>query len=497
MFRADKGADRARTQARECRRVRKHLCRERTALDSQKTPQSKSGSKADARLREWALRIINTSLEEARTQHPLDIPDAFRDDRPTLGASVPVSLYRAVRLLSFRDLLGAGLSSAMLHLSGRTLADKLGVSGLDAVLRVFSDLRIANLDVERSNGSTILIAATECATCSGLPNIGEAVCSFEAGILAGGLKHEFGGDAVTAVEKKCCALGDACCLWEIAPADGNGNGHAEAEPLDLIAAMAGKAALALDGALAIKEANCKLRQAHKQLRESERMTHDLTNMVVHDLRVPLTAVIGSLQMIAESAGGKLDPNEKELLSLATAGGDTLLQMICDLLDVGKLEERRLVLHRRPTWIADVLNTARRQIEVLARRKKLSLKFADSSNLPMLSLDSDRIVRVLVNLIGNAIRHTPSGGRITVKTGFKDGHVVVSVGDTGEGIPPEDLARIFDKFVQVSAHRSRRSYSTGLGLTFCKLAVEAHGGRIWAESELGKGSTFTFTLPVQA
>ncbi len=265
--------------------------------------------------------------------------------------------------------------------------------------------------------------------------------------------------------------------------------------MDLIASMAGKAALALDSAVAIREANRQLRLAYKQLRESERVMRDLTNMIVHDLRVPLTAVIGSVQSLAETAEPRLKPKEHEILGLALSGGETLLQMISDLLDVSKLEEHRTVLHRRSTSIAEIVEQVYTQVGILARRKKLTLKIAVPPDLPMVSVDRDRVVRVLINLLGNAVRHTAPGGRITVDARLSDGLVAVCVTDTGEGIPPEFHARIFDKFAQVESHRQRRAYSTGLGLTFCKLAVEAHGGSIWVESEPDKGSAFTFTLPL--
>jgi len=457
----------------------------------------KPSSNEDLSFREQALRIINMSLEEARTQHPLDVPGIFGYDRPTFGGTVPVSLYRAIRLLSFRELLGSRLASAMLNLAGQNVAEKLGVDGLKDTMQAFGDLEIANTVVDEESANRVSLIATECATCSGMPNIGEAICSFEAGLLAGGLRNSFDGRRVTVVETNCWGMGDRICRWE-ATAHPNGNppsGDSGFETMDLIAAMAGKAALALDSAVAIREANRQLRQAYKQLRESERMMKDLTNMVVHDLRVPLTAMIGSMQSLSEMAESRLNPHEREILDLALAGGETLLQMINDLLDVSRLEDNRIALHKRSTTIEEIVDHARTQVEMLARRKKLSLKIGALSGLPTVSVDRDRVVRVLVNLLGNAIRHTPPGGKIRVTADASDGQVAVCVMDTGEGIPPEYHARIFDKFAQVESHRARRAYSTGLGLTFCKLAVEAHGGRIWVESEPEKGSAFTFTLPV--
>lgn len=467
-----------------------------TASSQRRRRTDKPIPKADLGFREQALQIINMSLEEARTQHPLDVPGIFHHERPTMGGSVPISLYRAVRLLSFRELLGTKLSNAMLHLAGQTVAEKLGVNGLKDATQALGDLAIAKTTVEEESGSRIVLAATECATCSGMPNIGEAICSFEAGLLAGGLRDSFDGKRVNVVETNCWGLGDRICRWEAkAVPNGNPAGDGGFDTMDLIAAMAGKAALALDSAVTIREANRQLRQAYKQLRESERVMKDLTNMVVHDLRVPLTAVIGSVQSLSETAEPRLDSKEQEILGIALAGGETLLQMICDLLDISKLEEHRTVIHRRPVSVGEIIEQVHNQVSILAKRKKLALKVTVSSELPIVSADRDRIARVLVNLLGNAIRHTAPGGKIKVDAKHSNGEIAVCVSDTGEGIPPEFHARIFDKFAQVESHRHRRSYSTGLGLTFCKLAIEAHGGRIWVESEPEKGSKFTFTLPV--
>lgn len=469
----------------------------KTAPSQDRKRIDRPGSKEDLSFREQALRIINMSLEDARTQHPLDVPGIFHHERPTLGDTVPVSLYRAIRLLSFRELFGAKLSAAVLNLAGQTVAEKMGVHGLKDSMQALGDLSIAKTTVEERNGDRIVLSATECATCSGMPNIGEAICSFEAGILAGGLQGAFDGRRVDVVETNCWGLGDQICRWEAraVPDGDDGDGQAGFDTMDLIAAMAGKAALALDSAVAIREANRQLRQAYKQLRDSERMMRDLTNMVVHDLRVPLTAVIGSMQSLSEMAEPRLEATEREILGLALAGGETLLQMICDLLDVSKLEEHRVILHRRPVSVQEILAQVYSQVWILAKRKKLALRITAPSKLPVVSVDRDRIARVLVNLLGNAIRHTAPGGKIKVDARQSNGEIAVCVSDSGEGIPPEFHNRIFDKFAQVESHRSRRSYSTGLGLTFCKLAIEAHGGRIWVESEPEKGSKFTFTLPV--
>ena len=455
-----------------------------------------SESKMDLSFRDQALQIINMSLEEAKTQHPLDVPGIFHSERPTLGDTVPVSLYRAVRLLSFRELLGSRLSSSMLYLAGQNVAEKLEVDGINESIQALGDLSIARAAIETHSDNHVVFTATECATCAGMPSIGEAICSFEAGLIAGGLKNSFDGNRVNVVETNCWGLGDRVCRWEARSApSGNFATSGAFEPTDLIAALAVKAALALDGAVATREINQQLRQAYKQLRESERMAKDLTNMVVHDLRTPLSGIITAMQFIDDKARARLDVTEQETLSIALASSETLQQMIDDLLDVSRLEERRMPLRRRQASLREIADQARSQLAMSVRRKKIGLAFSVPASLPEIDVDPKVIVRVFVNLLGNAVRHTPPEGKIRVKAAVTAGEVAVRISDTGEGIPPEFLERIFEKFAQVEPHKTRRSYSTGLGLTFCKLAVEAHGGRIWAESELGNGSTFTFTLPV--
>lgn len=465
--------------------------------NSDKTPGKHLNSGPSRSFREQALQIINMSLEEARTQHPLDVPSVFQPDRPTLGTTVPIQLYRAVRLLAFRELLGSRLSAAVLNASGQSVAQKMGVNGIRDTLQALNDLALAKAEVQEQTDDRVVITATECATCSGLPNIGEALCHFEAGFISGGLRGTL-GNSVTVIETKCWGLGDTICRWEAktgrgpSPMEHGGS----PEPMALVATLAGKAALALDSAVAIKEANRQLRQACRRLRESERLTADLTNMVVHDLRVPLTAVIGSMQTLAETAEYKLSSNEKDLLSLAVSGGETLLEMINDLLDVSKLEEDSAFLRKHPTPVAELVQQACSQVEILARRKKLTLSANVQPAVHVVAVDRKRMIRVLVNLLGNAIRHTPPGGTVSVNVcvATEETCVVISVSDTGEGIPKEYLPRVFDKFAQVGPRRPRKRISTGLGLAFCKLVVEAHGGKIWVESEAGQGSTFTLTLP---
>ena len=229
-------------------------------------------------------------------------------------------------------------------------------------------------------------------------------------------------------------------------------------------------------------------------KEAEALRDDLTGMIVHDLRTPLTALLSGLQAL-RFVGGR-QPAEQEILDNAIGGGETLLGMVNDLLDIGKWESGSLVLDRQSLQPADVIEYALAQTAPLARRNGLRVARNLPPGLPTIEGDRDLLRRSLTNLLGNAVKFTPRGGIVTVSASFEpaEGAVVFVVGDTGEGIPAHQVRRIFDKFGQVESRKAGRKMSTGLGLTFCKLVAEAHGGRIWVESRLGKGSRFLFTIP---
>ncbi|MBI3944566.1 MAG: response regulator, partial [Armatimonadetes bacterium] len=218
-----------------------------------------------------------------------------------------------------------------------------------------------------------------------------------------------------------------------------------------------------------------LQRNYRRLQELEALRDSLTHMIVHDLRTPLAALISGLQMVEFM--GELSSEQAEFLKLSTLGGETLLSMINDLLDVSKMESGALQLDYAAVAPAAVVERALGQVAHLAREKKIALSTDLAPDLPAAPADEEKLVRILVNLLGNAIKFTPSRGRVTVSGGLADGQegLLFSVSDTGEGIPKEAHERIFDKFGQVEMRKAGRKMSTGLGLTFCKMAVEAHGG----------------------
>ncbi|HEX2060912.1 MAG TPA: response regulator [Thermoanaerobaculia bacterium] len=233
-----------------------------------------------------------------------------------------------------------------------------------------------------------------------------------------------------------------------------------------------------------------LQQNYKRLLEVEKLRDDMRNMIVHDLRTPLTSVIVGMEMV--SGEGSLNDAQREMISIAMGGGRTLLAMINDLLDIEKMESGSTQLHYQPLVAAELIASAVEQVTSLARAEGTSIVTPIGPDSPPFEGDPNKLCRTLVNLIANAVKFTP-GGTVTVTAarGERDG-ICFAVRDTGAGIPAEAFDRIFEKFGQLDAHTK---VGTGLGLAFCKLTVEAHGGRIRVESTPGAGSTFSFTIPL--
>jgi two-component system sensor histidine kinase/response regulator len=214
-------------------------------------------------------------------------------------------------------------------------------------------------------------------------------------------------------------------------------------------------------------------------------------MIVHDLRSPLTAVTGYMEILA--ATGKLTPTEAKFVAEAQRGANDLRDMITTLLDVGRFEAGEMPVRLQTH---DVIQIARKAVSRFSPALKKRTMHCDVPSSPVLiSCDADVIRRVLENLISNAVKFTPTDGRVRLKIQPNAADVTIAVSDSGQGIPPDQYERIFEKFGQTETGQEHR-HSTGLGLTFCRLAVEAHGGKIGVQSEPGKGSTFWLTLPIR-
>lgn len=230
-----------------------------------------------------------------------------------------------------------------------------------------------------------------------------------------------------------------------------------------------------------------------RLRELDRLKSEFVMTASHELRTPLTSIGMSVDMLLEKAGPGLAPRDRELLAIAQDDVRRLKALVGELLDLSRIEAGRLELEIGRVDSARLFSMAASILAPQAEKAGIDLSFPDAAALPPVLADSNKIAWVLVNLVGNALRHTPAGGSVRVSALAAGKYAHIAVADTGEGIPQEQQSRIFEKFVQIKSDRT--ADGSGLGLAICREMVRAHGGAIWVESEPGRGSTFTFTLPL--
>ncbi len=226
----------------------------------------------------------------------------------------------------------------------------------------------------------------------------------------------------------------------------------------------------------------------------ERM--DFFAKVTHELRSPLVAADKAVTLILSKATGPLSPDQEQFLTIVERNTKRLYALINDLLDMAKLEAGKMQIVSQPLEVVSVVSEPIKVFQSWAGSKAITLSSVLEEGLPQVFGDQNRLIQVFNNLISNALKFTPEGGTITVgarRTG--EGMIEVTVSDTGPGIPPEDLPRLFEKFFQVKGAVQTEVHGTGIGLTVSKEIVELHGGKIWVESEVGKGTRFLFTLPV--
>jgi signal transduction histidine kinase len=232
----------------------------------------------------------------------------------------------------------------------------------------------------------------------------------------------------------------------------------------------------------------------KALKESERVKDDLTHMLVHDLKSPIASVMGLLEHSLDLVKGS--PNSQsviELMTLARVEAQHLLNLAANILDVRRMKEG--LMPYEPTLIESLSELAKLSLrDASGAPRERHFDFLISPDSEKLYADSNLLRRILANLLSNAIKHTRGGGHIDFRARRIPDAIELSIRDDGEGIPEQDQKRIFNAFEQ-SRHTIHDRYDTGMGLTFCKLAVEKHGGKIWVESKVGRGSTFFFTLPL--
>ena len=244
--------------------------------------------------------------------------------------------------------------------------------------------------------------------------------------------------------------------------------------------------------LELQRQRSKLKENYEQLRSLEGLRDNLVHMIVHDLRSPLTGISGFLDLALAHEKETLTEDGFEYLQTAKRSTKAVIDMVSAVLDVSKIEAGEMKLHLVECDLVRMAADLMSGMQSLKEEREMSL---DAPPPPVTVVaDGDLLLRVIQNLLGNALKFTPSDGWIRLGIEPDENRVRVTVRDNGPGIPAEYRERIFEKFGQVEARANGQKRSTGLGLTFCKLAVEAHGGSIGVESEIGKGSTFWFMLP---
>jgi signal transduction histidine kinase len=237
-----------------------------------------------------------------------------------------------------------------------------------------------------------------------------------------------------------------------------------------------------------------LQELNVQIKEaSEAKSQFLANMS-HELRTPLNAVIGFSEVLQDHIAGPLNEEQSEYVQEINDAGKMLLRLINDVLDISKVEAGRLELFTQPFSIAEIIRKSVATIKPFADKKGLWLELDLPTELGVISADKLRVQQILFNLLTNAVKFTETGG-ITVSAALEAGHLHLAVADTGVGIRPEHRDMIFDEFSQVQTRSDKRIEGTGLGLALTRMMTEAHNGKIWVDSEYGKGSTFHVLLPL--
>lgn len=285
------------------------------------------------------------------------------------------------------------------------------------------------------------------------------------------------------------------------------NGH---EPYDFHASavrflqgLASQTALALENTALISELksnNEELAAANRKLQELDKLKSNFLSVATHELRTPLSVILGYNAMLEESLQDRLDESERQTLTESIAACKRLIRMVNSMLDISQIESGKMKMEFVSSDLRRLVNGVAALFHQEARSRRLHLRVELPSRSPRIELDAERIEQVLINLVGNALKFTPAGGSIVIRVRLHPElrQVEISVQDNGVGIAPEDQSRIFDEFAQVRhAHAGNARDGSGLGLAIAKRIVEAHHGQLRVASTPGQGSTFSFTLPMRA
>ncbi|XZO01251.1 MAG: ATP-binding protein [Microcoleus sp.] len=226
--------------------------------------------------------------------------------------------------------------------------------------------------------------------------------------------------------------------------------------------------------------------------EIDKMKNEFISIVSHELRTPLTSIRGSLGLLAAGVLKNQPETAQQMLEIAKNDTERLVRLVNDILDLERLDSSQVTLNKQWYDVADLIEESVKSVQALADESKINLSILSKS--AQIWVERDRIVQMLVNLLSNAIKFSPALSTVTVSVEDWGDRVLCQVKDSGRGIPADKLENIFGRFQQVDASDSRQKGGTGLGLAICRSIVQQHGGRIWAESLVGEGSSFYFTLP---
>jgi signal transduction histidine kinase/CHASE3 domain sensor protein len=268
-------------------------------------------------------------------------------------------------------------------------------------------------------------------------------------------------------------------------------GAFSAETIELLKSFAGQSALAIHNAKLFDE----LERKGQELEAASRHKSEFLANMSHELRTPMNAILGFTELIQDGVYGEAPAKVTAMLERIQANGRHLLGLINDVLDLSKIEAGQLKLENADYALRDVVQTVQATTESLAAAKKLTLRIDLPDVLPPARGDERRIAQVLLNLVGNAIKFTETG-EVIVSVAVDEATFEIAVTDTGPGIPQDEQQKIFEEFHQIDSSSTRKKGGTGLGLAISKRIVELHGGRIWVESEPGRGSSFRFVIPIQ-
>jgi signal transduction histidine kinase len=248
--------------------------------------------------------------------------------------------------------------------------------------------------------------------------------------------------------------------------------------------------------LKLKAATDALEESLRKQRELQKMRDDLMKMIVHDLKTPLTSVLATMEMLLDGDFGSLVVEQRKAVGDAESKAEDLLALINDVLEVSRIEEAELTLDLQPIAPAALLTEIEHEWEVRFQQEGAQATVDVADDAPVFEADKELLKRVLNNLVQNAVTHSAQAVKIEFKAQKDADGVLFTISDNGPGIPPQYHEVIFRKFERVKTQGVPRTRSSGLGLAFCKLVVDAHGGRIWVQSAEGQGSAFHFTLPLK-